>query len=119
LRCLHERVPYQFEGEITLMDGTQGHFEVRGRPIPEGLVALTVDVTERWRAEQAREALEEQLRQSQRMDAVGRLAGGIAHDFNNILSIILGYGEALLEDIDAADPRHADAQEIHKAASRA
>jgi two-component system, cell cycle sensor histidine kinase and response regulator CckA len=118
-RCLKERVPLRMEEGMTLPDGQQAFFEVNIRPIPEGLVILSIDVTERRRTEEARESLEEQLRQSQRMDAVGRLAGGIAHDFNNILSIILGYGETLLEDLHAGDPKRADVLEMHKAAGRA
>jgi two-component system cell cycle sensor histidine kinase/response regulator CckA len=70
-------------------------------------------------AEQARLALEEQLRQSQKMDAVGRLAGGIAHDFNNLLSVILSYGELIMNDLRPDDPMRGDVSEIHKAGLRA
>jgi PAS domain S-box-containing protein len=118
-RCLEQRAPVRMEEELTLADGSKAYFEVNIRPTVEGLVILSIDVTERRQIEEARESLEEQLRQSQRMDAVGRLAGGIAHDFNNILSIILGYGETLLDDLDPLDPKRADVQEIHKAAGRA
>ena len=119
MRCARDRAPVRMEEELTLQDGSKAFFEVNIRPIPEGLVILSIDATERRRTELARENLEEQLRQSQRMDAVGRLAGGIAHDFNNILSIILGYGETLLEDLQTSDPKRADVQEMHKAAVRA
>jgi two-component system cell cycle sensor histidine kinase/response regulator CckA len=118
-RCLRERTPVQVAEALTLADGTQAYFELNILPIPEGLVILSIDATERRRTELAREALEEQLRQSQRMDAVGRLAGGVAHDFNNILAVILGYGETLLEDMDPSDPKRADVNEMHKAAGRA
>jgi two-component system cell cycle sensor histidine kinase/response regulator CckA len=118
-RCIHERAPVQVEEELTLADGHKVHFEVNVQPTPEGLAILSIDTTERRRAAEARESLEEQLRQSQRMDAVGRLAGGVAHDFNNILSIIIGYGECLLRDLAAGDPRRADMLEIQSAAERA
>jgi len=67
----------------------------------------------------ARKQLEAQFLQSQKMEAVGRLAGGIAHDFNNLLTAITGYAELLLGDLDQSDPRRCDVAEIQKAADRA
>jgi len=63
--------------------------------------------------------LEAQLRQAQKMEAVGRLAGGVAHDFNNILQVILGDCELLQTATASADPRRAQMQEIHESAQRA
>jgi signal transduction histidine kinase/CheY-like chemotaxis protein len=62
---------------------------------------------------------DDKLRQAQKLEAIGRLAGGVAHDFNNILTAILGYGELVLAQCDASDPRHEDVNEILKAAARA
>jgi two-component system cell cycle sensor histidine kinase/response regulator CckA len=70
------------------------------------------DLTERRRAE-------EQVRQAQKMEAVGRLAGGVAHDFNNMMMIIMGFSDFLLTTLEPDDPRWADADEIRKAADRA
>ena len=70
------------------------------------------DVTERRR-------LQQQLVESQKMDAVGRLAGGIAHDFNNLLTIITSYSEMLLADLEKDDPKRADLEQVRKAAGGA
>ncbi len=73
-------------------------YEARLYPSEEGLSVYFRNITERKDAAAARKSLEEQLRQSQKLEAVGRLAGGVAHDFNNMLSVILGHTEMLLSD---------------------
>jgi PAS domain S-box-containing protein len=86
-----------------------------------GLRVLAVrDVSERELAESARRDLEQNLRQAQKMEAVGRLAGGIAHDFSNVLAVILGYSDLLLRDLPAGDPRIREyAEGVVEAAHRA
>ena len=80
---------------------------------------LSAIMAERDDALNKRLVLEEQLRHSQKMEAVGRLAGGIAHDFNNLLTAIIGYTEIVLTSLDPKDDRRADAEEIGRAAMRA
>jgi signal transduction histidine kinase len=74
---------------------------------------------ERARAEEALHQAEAQLQQSQKMEAVGRLAGGVAHDFNNLLTVIRGYSELILSRLQPDDPMRREMEEVKKAADRA
>jgi two-component system cell cycle sensor histidine kinase/response regulator CckA len=85
----------------------------------ERCIAFVSDLTERRRAEASLQRSDEQLRQAQKMEAVGRLAGGIAHDFNNALSVILSYAEMMLEELRPGEPMRECADEICKAGFRA
>jgi PAS domain S-box-containing protein len=97
-------------------NGTETFAEISRTVVEIGgesfVLSIGRDVTERIR-------LEDQLRQSQKMDAIGRLAGGIAHDFNNLLSVILSYGEMLLSELKPDEPMRADIEEIRNAGRRA
>jgi PAS domain S-box-containing protein len=76
------------------------------------ILSIFKDITER-------KLLEEQLRQAQKMESVGRLAGGVAHDFNNLLGVIIGYSEILRERLDRSSPLRNEVLEIKKAGERA
>ena len=81
-------------------------------PGPEHIIVTARDIT-------PRERLESQLRQAQKMEALGRFAAGVAHDFNNLLTAIQGYASLLLFDLGPIDPRREDLEEIRKASERA
>jgi len=86
------------------------------------LTALTSQMAQfmqRKQTEQRLRQTEEQFRQAQKMEAIGRLAGGIAHDFNNLLTGILGYSDLILTGMEPTDPLHGEITEIRKAADRA
>jgi len=78
----------------------------------QGAICMSLDITDRKK-------LEEQFRQAQKMEAVGRLAGGIAHDFNNLLMVIQGYADLLAERLPTGDSLHRNAEQIQAAAQRA
>ncbi|HEY3183349.1 MAG TPA: histidine kinase dimerization/phospho-acceptor domain-containing protein, partial [Gaiellaceae bacterium] len=92
-------------------------YDVYVRPVPEGAVAVGVDVTGPRRAAAERAALEDRLRESEKLEAIGRLAGGIAHDFNNMLLAIRGYAE--LAESKADDAAARPLREIRATADRA
>ena len=117
---LQLEAPYYFRGqddetrEMTLLMSTTP-IDVRG----ERMVLVTLlDITERKQAEAETEKLQAQLRQAQKMEAVGRLAGGVAHDFNNMLSVIIGNAELAIESMAPNDPLHNNLNEIFSAARR-
>jgi PAS domain S-box-containing protein len=101
----------------TILDGLVSGEIIR---LGEDLVALTTirDVTDLKRAEEERRTLETQLLQSQKMEAIGRLAGGVAHDFNNMLGVILGYADIALRKLRPVDPLHRNLVAIRDAAQR-
>ncbi len=109
--------PETFESFVPELDTW---FSVSAYSPREGhFVAVFDNVTERKKAEETLLATQEQLAQSQKMEAVGRLAGGIAHDFNNLLTVIRGYGELLAPSLEADPERREEIAEILRAAERA
>jgi PAS domain S-box-containing protein len=89
------------------------------RSVARQSVALQREIEERQRAERALARLEEERRQSQRLEAIGRLAGGVAHDFNNVLCVVLGYCDSIGGQLIANDPLRKEVDEIRRAAERA
>ncbi|HVQ14330.1 MAG TPA: ATP-binding protein [Vicinamibacterales bacterium] len=116
-RAIDERGEFALEFRLVVSEDGPRWFQFRGRVVtnedgePARVVGVITDVTER-------RLLELQLRQSQKMEALGQLAGGVAHDFNNLLTAIMGYGRFALERAGDAAQRH-DLEEIVKAAGRA
>jgi hypothetical protein len=103
------------DGSVIDMELVSHELELDGR---RARLVLATDISERTRTRAALHHSQEQLRQAQRLDAVGRLAAGIAHDFNNILTTIRGFGDILYRELGEDDPRRADAEQVRKAADR-
>jgi len=107
-----------FEARWKRKDGSAITVRISGRAVAtedepaDVLEAIAEDITER-------RVLEDQFRQSQKMEAVGRLAGGIAHDFNNLLMVVSGYTEVLLDQLTPENALHAKAEAIQQASDRA
>jgi PAS domain S-box-containing protein len=117
-RVQEEGTPFEvFEGRLRHRDGSWRTLSVIGKALPsetgmQGVIINARDISERLQ-------LEAQLRQAQKMEAVGRLAGGVAHDFNNVLTVIQGYGELLSMSLRDDETRREQVAEIVKAAGRA
>jgi PAS domain S-box-containing protein len=115
--------PMTLYGTHLRKDGTTFPVEVRVVLVEEGnnryMQGLARDISDRQQAEAEKEKLGTQLRQAQKMEAIGTLAGGIAHDFNNLLSPIIGYSELILMELTADSTVAKWVQEIFTAANRA
>ena len=118
LQAQAERRDVEIEYRTVWPDGTErrlattGHYTFNASGAFVRGAGVTIDVTDQ-------RSLEEQLRQAQKMEAIGQLAGGIAHDFNNMLTAILGNAQFLADGLPPGDQRRADVDEITKAATRA
>ena len=127
----HERVRDEYEAaksagfprsrtvSMTRKDGTVRQVEIAGYEDEQCEIWVLDDVTERERAREALRRSEAQLRQAQKMEAIGTLAGGIAHDFNNILTGILGYTQMVANQLPESGVVQKDLREIRKAGERA
>ncbi len=115
-QTLAKRDFHSFETVQRRKDGSEIFLETNAAVVnyegQEVLLSINRDITER-------KLLEDQFRQSQKMEAIGRLAGGIAHDFNNLLTAIIGYSQLALRGIDADNPLLNNFEEIEKAGKRA
>jgi PAS domain S-box-containing protein len=125
LKTLHESRSWMGELVAQRKDGSTFDAQISANMVtdkagkPICLMASFVDITGLKRAEEEKAFVEEQLRQSQKMEAIGRLAGGIAHDFNNLLTVIKGYSQLLLIELKEDVPLRGNIEEIKRASDKA
>ncbi len=124
-RAQEEGGDFEFEYRVGRPDGEVRWFLCRGRMLLDGpgeqsrMLGVAMEISDRKRAEAERTKLEQQLRQAQKLQAVGRLASGVAHDFNNLLQAIRGYGELAQTALKRGDDVSAEVTEIVAVADRA
>jgi signal transduction histidine kinase/ActR/RegA family two-component response regulator len=113
LSVIKTKTDYHREWQLRRKDGSVFSADVMATMMPDGnLLGIIRDITERKK-------MEEQLRTSQRMEAIGRLAGGVAHDFNNLLAVILGCADVMLDELAPDHPATKRVQMIRKASASA
>jgi PAS domain S-box-containing protein len=106
----------RWDGEEIWVDGSYSTIDLPSGPV---IYSVLRDVTQRKHAEQERSSLEDQLRQAQKLESIGRLAGGIAHDFNNLLTVINGYSTLILARLQETDPVRRSMEQVLQAGERA
>ena len=119
---------FDVEHRVVLPDGSVRWTSIRSQTFFDGegpvrrpvrTIGASRDITEQRQAEEEKTKLEEQLFQAQKMESIGRLAGGVAHDFNNLLTVINGYSQLALAELQPFDPLWSSIEEIRKAGERA
>jgi PAS domain S-box-containing protein len=109
---------YKKDGSIIWMEVSLSFLRDKDHK-PVGILVISRDITERKRADEEKSRLQDQLLQSQKMEALGHLAGGVAHDLNNILGILSGYSELLLLEIPAGHRSRSHAEKILQSTEKA